>query len=424
MRYVYIPATRSVQDFRRGVFVELISGAVSRIAQSRRRLEALQRVYADIRTEVEAVERDVVQELQQYIPSVRSLHFDISELELERLVSVSDVEIDDGARTPLQQKGDGFKSVFSISLLQYLARQRHGKTLIFGIEEPESHLHSSAIYEIKETLRSLSTSFQVLITTHSPILIQRDRIESNVILRKVDGEHFSSTAQPARNLADVRTALGIRAHENMTTAEVVVVVEGATEERVLAPLFSRVDARLEGLVEGGRIRVLGAGGAGNIGGVVRALARDATSCIVLLDSDAAGDDAAIRISRSGLIAPSDILRVPAREGCAETEFEDVFSVASYVNFISTALALPLNADQFEAFRALSGRRGNRCAKWSVVMESICRSAGLDWQEHSETAKRAFADGVVADLRAGTLPVENILWLEAMCARIVSYLRGA
>lgn len=159
VRYVYIPAARNINDMRRGVFGELISGALNRVRRSRQRLEALERLYEDVKQEISDVETELISELQQYLPDVRGLTFDVGELDIDRLVSVGDVEIDDGAKTPLALKGDGFKSLFTISLLQYIARQRFGSNLIFAIEEPEAHLHSSAIYEIKSTLRSLAESF-------------------------------------------------------------------------------------------------------------------------------------------------------------------------------------------------------------------------------------------------------------------------
>jgi hypothetical protein len=197
VRYVYIPATRNVHDFRRGVFSEVISGAITRVSRSRQRIEALERLFRDVGEEIAEVETDLADELRQYLPSVRGLKFSIDELDLSRLVSIGDVTVDDGANTPLHQKGDGFKSLFSISLLQYISKQRYGSNLLFGIEEPEAHLHSTAIYQIKDTLRDLAESFQVIITTHSPILIQRDQVNANIIVESLDQEDFSSSAKPA-----------------------------------------------------------------------------------------------------------------------------------------------------------------------------------------------------------------------------------
>lgn len=419
VRYVYIPAARNVQDFRRGTFGELIAGAVNRVRGSKQRLQALEKFYDDVKTELAQVETELASELQHYLPSVKRLSISIGELDLDQLVSVGDIEIDDGVPTNLQQKGDGFKSLFAISVLQYMARQRYGRNLVFGIEEPEAHLHSSAIYEIKQTLRTLAKSFQVLVTTHSPIFIERDNISANVIVESARGTDFASVTRVAKNLTDIRSSLGIRPHENMTTAEVVLVVEGATEERVMPAILGRIEPRLINALSSGRVRVLGAGGASSIQAVVRALARDATSCLVLVDGDNEGKDAADRIRNSGLLEPKDVFRVPQREGCPETEFEDLFDRGIYLPSISASVGLTLTQDEFADYQQRSGGRHLRHAKWSKVMAMAANAQSLDWDGIAEGAKTAFANAIVA--KAGTIQTDQLEWSRAIAARLVDYL---
>lgn len=419
VRYVYIPATRNVQDFRRGVFGELISGALSRVSRSKQRLQAIEKLFSDVKTEIAAVEDELAIELRQYLPSVKSLTFSIDDWSLERLVSVGDVEIDDGARTLLQQKGDGFKSLFSISLLQYIAKQRYGRNLIFGIEEPEAHLHSSAIYEIKSTLRELANSFQVIVTTHSPILIQRDDIPANVIVESAGGVEFASVTRSAHNLSEIRRSLGIRPHENMTTAEVVIVVEGASEETALPAILGQLNIQLIEAFSSGRVRVLSAGGAANIPSVVRALARDAATCLVLVDSDHEGSVAADKVRSSGLLQPSDVFRVATREGCVETEFEDMFSPSVYLSDVCAATDISLSADEFIKFQQQSGNKGTRCAKWSKVMSVIANQQSMDWATIEDAAKTAFAKSVVDNVNL--LSQDQVIWARGIASKTVRYL---
>jgi len=419
VRYVYIPATRNMQDFGRGVFSELISGALNRVSQSKRRLQAIERLFEDVKSEIAVVESELVQELKQYLPSVKGMHFTIEDWSLERLVSVGDVEIDDGANTHLQQKGDGFKSLFAISLLQYISKQRYGKNLVFGIEEPEAHLHSSAIYEIKSTLRSLSSSFQVFITTHSPILIQRDDIHANVIVESVVGSDFSSTTRSAQNLAEIRKSLGIRAHENMTTAEVVLVVEGASEETALPSILASLDPSLASAFSSGRARVLSAGGASNIPSVVRALARDAATCLVFVDSDTEGATAADKVRNSGLLQPADVFRVPERDGCAESEFEDIFNPSVYLQAVCEATGITITTEEFSSLQKKTGGKGSKFAKWSKVMLSIANNQSLDWATVEDAAKTAVARELA--LKAATLSTAELAWARAISTRITKYL---
>jgi putative ATP-dependent endonuclease of OLD family len=419
VRYVYIPATRNMQDFGRGAFSELISGALNRVSRSKQRLQVLERLFEDVKSEIAAVESELVEELKQYLPSVKGMHFGMEDWSLERLVSVGNIEIDDGANTLLQQKGDGFKSLFAISLLQYISKQRYGKNLVFGIEEPEAHLHSTAIYEIKSTLRSLSSSFQVIITTHSPILIQRDDIPSNVIVESVDGSDFSSKTRSAQNLTEIRKSLGIRPEENMTTAEVFLVVEGASEETALPSILEIMNSSLADAFSSGRARVFSAGGASNIPSVVRALARDAATCLVFIDSDIEGRKAANTVHKSGLLDPADIFRVPERDGCAESEFEDIFDPSVYLQALCEATGLTISTDEFSIFQKKSGGKGSKFAKWSKVMLTIANSQSLDWEIVEDAAKTAVAK--VLAQKAATLPTNDLAWARAISTRITKYL---
>ena len=419
VRYVYIPATRNMQDFGRGAFSELISGALNRVSRSKQRLQAIERLFEDVKSEIAAVELELVEELRQYLPAVKGMHFAIEEWSLERLVSVRNVEIDDGANTLLQQKGDGFKSLFAISLLQYISKQRYGTNLIFGIEEPEAHLHSSAIYEIKSTLRSLATTFQVIITTHSPILIQRDDIPANVIVENIDGSDFSSTTRSAKNLSEIRKSLGIRAHENMTTAEVVLVVEGASEETALPSILGTLNSGLADAFTSGRARVLSAGGASNIPSVVRALARDAATCLVFVDSDNEGVSVADKLRNSGLLQPADVFRVPTRDGCSETEFEDIFSPYVYLNALCEATGMTISTEEFFMFQKRSGTKGSKYAKWSKVMLEISNSQSVEWTTVEDAAKTAVAKSLSQS--APTLTPTDLMWARAISVRISKYL---
>lgn len=420
VRYVYIPATRNLQDFGRGAFTELISGALSRVSRSKQRLLAIEKLFDDVKSEIAAVEKELVEELRQYLPSVKRMTFAVDDWSLERLVSVSDVAIDDGANTLLQQKGDGFKSLFAISLLQYIAKQRYGKNLIFGIEEPEAHLHSSAIYEIKSTLRILATKFQVILTTHSPILIQRDDIPANVIVESREGSDFASTTRAAHTLSEIRRSLGIRAHENMTTAEVVIVVEGASEESALPSIIGRVNTNLLEAFSSGRARVLSAGGADNIPSVVRALARDAATCLVFVDSDKKGSEVADKISTSGLLQPADIFRVPVREHCIETEFEDIFDPSIYLDDICMKIGINVTVDEFLTYQKRSGKKGSKYAKWSIVMSEIANSQSMEWSTIEDAAKTAVALSITKN--ASSISTDQLMWARAISSKIAKYLK--
>lgn len=420
--YVYIPATRAIERFRQSVFSELVGAAIHSLSRSKRRVEQVERFYADVAARIAAVETDLTTELKPYLPDVKKVRLVLSDLDLLKLVDVVDVQIDDGALTSLNQKGDGFKSVFAMSVLQYIAKQRSGRTLIFAIEEPESHLHSTAIYEVKSSLEALSKSFQTIITTHSPVLVQRQQLGANVIIGQASGEGFSSTARAASSLSQIRQSLGIKPQDNMTAAECSLIVEGATEERCFAKVLIAVAPTIGQAFADGRVRVINAGGATKMTALLRALARDVATCVALTDADNSGIAAKRDLLASGLISVSDVFSVPARTGCIESEFEDAFAPALWIAEVSAACGLAcVEADYLSAQR-LSGSTGNRSQKWSAVMEALCATHGKVWDDLKDTAKGAFA--VAIEQKAPSLVAAEFPWVSSIAGQLASHLAQA
>jgi putative ATP-dependent endonuclease of the OLD family len=419
IRYVYSPAARNADDHRSSVFPALVKGAINKVSQSRRRIKQLESFYADVRQVIDRLQVELRDDLHAFLPDVRRIEFVIRDFDLSDFVSVKEVQIDDGARTSLQQKGDGFKSLFSLATLQFMARQRYGANLVFGIEEPESHLHSTAVWDLKAALRNLSQSFQVLITTHSPILIQRDNLSGNIVVDKMQSSTFQSSARPAKTLSQIRESLGIRPQDNMVSAEVILLVEGPTEENAFPKLLERCRPGLTPALTDGRVKVMSVHGAPNMLNMVRSLAKEAASCVVLLDSDLAGTDAKTRVEQSGLIASKDVFVTPPRDDLQETEFEDMFDPAVYLDKVCQSCGVNITAGEFAAQRKLTGGKTAKPAKWSVVMRELFAQSGKSWELCDEQAKKSVAEGIRE--RIDQIDTNAMPWLRAIGDRLSGYL---
>lgn len=159
---------------------------------------------------------------------MRSVKFLVSdERRYSALRQSIDIEVDDGTVTSLEAKGDGVQSLVALGLRRHLLEEsRERRTYIFAVEEPEAHLHPNAIHELRDVLRELSQIDQVIITTHSGLLANRSPLNSNIVVQR-------SKAFPAKNLSDIRNALGIRSHDNLLNAELVLLVEGDDDKLAL-----------------------------------------------------------------------------------------------------------------------------------------------------------------------------------------------
>ncbi len=79
---------------------------------------------------------------------------------------------DNNQQIPLSKIGSGYEMIFSLLYSYYLSKQ-NGKNMIILIDEPELHLHPKMQEKFIEFLLDISKEFQVIITTHSPILIKQ-----------------------------------------------------------------------------------------------------------------------------------------------------------------------------------------------------------------------------------------------------------
>ncbi|MBI4971454.1 MAG: ATP-binding protein, partial [Candidatus Omnitrophica bacterium] len=73
---------------------------------------------------------------------------------------------------PLSMIGAGYEMIFSLLYSFYLSKQS-GKQLIALIDEPELHLHPSLQEDFVEILLEFSKSAQIILTTHSPLLVKQ-----------------------------------------------------------------------------------------------------------------------------------------------------------------------------------------------------------------------------------------------------------
>lgn len=73
---------------------------------------------------------------------------------------------------PLSSIGTGYEMIFSLIYSYYLAKQNN-KKIILLIDEPELHLHPTIQKRFVEFLLEISCDCQIILTSHSPILVKQ-----------------------------------------------------------------------------------------------------------------------------------------------------------------------------------------------------------------------------------------------------------
>lgn len=104
----------------------------------------------------------IARKTRELFPTVRNVRL--------RTVSNSqkclEVELVDGTRVPAAQMSEGLLYFLAYAALPYLA-----PSSILLVEEPENGLHPARIRDVMNILKEISKTTQVLIATHSPLVV-------------------------------------------------------------------------------------------------------------------------------------------------------------------------------------------------------------------------------------------------------------
>ncbi|MFC7375105.1 ATP-dependent endonuclease [Brachybacterium sp. GCM10030268] len=374
---VMVPAMRTM-DQAISLLNELASIRLAELARTDQYREALRQVNELRASVVEGVQADLKSTISSYLPGVESV--ELEQRDVRASHTISRVTIDDGSATSLEQKGDGIKSLFSLALIQHLARERISdveSNLVLLVDEPEAHLHSRAVHDLLALFTKISREQQVVLATHNPIFVNRDEVSANVLVR-------GNTASAARSVRDIRDVLGVELHDNLNSAEVVVVTEGWTDVSILPVALRFLDGPGSKDIAAGRIVFKSATGTGKIARLIQQERSTACKIIVVLDGDKAGDLEAQRLHDTGVIDKKNIF-VLRDSGRSQSEIEDMILPQVYLDAMAKKFGRKFKENQFR----------NPRKKWSENFRAAALQLGVsgDEAENVTAAKVAVSDAV-------------------------------
>lgn len=319
LRLAYIPAIRTGEHA-----VGIVRSLLNDQLRTLRRNPEYVRVLTTIEELEEPLLRSMEEKLQQ---SLNSFLVDVSSITIKRrgplrtgpIGSFIDVAMDDGVATDISEKGEGIQSLAAIALARQRAQADDSEQhIILVIEEPESHLHPLAIRHLHSVLREISQEQQVIMTTHSPLLIDPLSIPSSVIVRNQD-------ARPANDISEIRDCLGVAVSDNLVSTRLVVLVEGPGDVKILTSLLSETSDILRTALLDGVVRLEALNGADNLNARASALRSITCSFFAFLDGDGKGQSA---VKRASWITTEEYMLI-IRTEASSSEMEDLFTLSVY-----------------------------------------------------------------------------------------------
>lgn len=358
----FIPAVRTEYDALR-VVDSLIEKSLETLDTNPDYINAMNKIEELQQGILDGISNQIIEPLQEFLPTVRNVQIHIQN-ERRRIAMRRNTEIiiDDGTPTPIQQKGDGIKSLTALAILNIPARV--DRVSVVAIEEPESHLHPESARQLYDTIMSLSQTHQIVLTTHSPLFVNRTNLKENIIVN--DGK-----ATPVKKIKEIRDVLGIHISDNLTNAEHALIVEGEDDKIALEKLLPSMSTKIKRAIQNGTFIIDYIGGAGNLPYKLSFYRNLQCKYHVLLDNDDAGRHAGSEAERQGLLDVRNVTYAICN-GSPNAEIEDCYNKAVYENAILNEFGVNINVAEF---------RGNK--KWSDRIAGCFLSQGKLWNDAME-----------------------------------------
>lgn len=241
---------------------------------------------------------DATDALAHFFPGL-ALDLDLQVVDVKEFFKAGDLHVTDkttGDRRRFDQMGTGAQRAIQMALIRYLAETRReddnrpARRLLL-IDEPELYLHPQGVRRLRQALADLAEAgFQIVFSTHSPLMLSRDNAADTVIVGKT-AEAGVTTQKPLRHA--VEEALSNAESQSRTLFELgniaeiyfanrVVICEGKTDGRLLPLVYERLYGVTPDI---DHIAFVSVGGCGNIPKALPVMAAMGIAACAVVDLD-------------------------------------------------------------------------------------------------------------------------------------------
>lgn len=205
---------------------------------------------------LKAFDAQATSALGHFFPGL-ALDLDLQVIDIKEFFKAGDLHVTDGLtgdRRRFDQMGTGAQRAIQMSLIRYLAEARavapeKTSRRLLLIDEPELYLHPQGVRRLRQALLSLSgTGFQVVFSTHSPMMLSRENAADTVIVGKTK-ETGTTANKPLRHAvfaalndaeSQSRTLFELGNLADVYFSERIVLCEGKTDRRLLPLAYERL----------------------------------------------------------------------------------------------------------------------------------------------------------------------------------------
>lgn len=298
--------------------------------------------------ELEATEAIISEELFKYWTTNNNLKikFRINKKEeidgynnnriVERILDIRVENQRTGVSLPLENRSKGFNWFFSFLVWFMKIQEDRNATYILLLDEPGLNLHAKAQNDLLKFLADLSNNYQIIYTTHSPFMIETDKLNKvRTVFEKKDGTLISDSVQEKdpNTLFPLQAALGYDLAQNLFVSNKNLLVEGIADLTYISIISAVLEAKgKEGLNQD--ITIVPVGGADKVATFISLMRGNKLKMVCLLDTftEQSAKKRLENMVAKNIIHKNKILFY---HDILERDFadvEDLFAISDYIQF--------------------------------------------------------------------------------------------
>ena len=320
--------------------------------------------YEEFIAELEATQINITDELFKYWTTNKNLKilFKIDKIEnidnrsnktiVEHVLDIRVQNQRSGVSLPLANRSKGFNWFFSFLVWFMKIQEDRNNTYILLLDEPGLNLHAKAQNDLLKFLSDLSQNYQIIYTTHSPFMIETEKLNTiRTVLEKKDGTHISDSVQEKdpNTIFPLQAALGYNLAQNLFVSKRNLLVEGISDLTYLTIMSSMLEANNRvGLNE--NIIIVPTGGVDKVATFVSLLRGNELNMVCLLDTftDQYAQARLKNLVAQNIIKENKIIFYHDILGKNFADIEDLFSIDEYLKIYNGALKKNISINEISS----------------------------------------------------------------------------
>ncbi len=311
--------------------------------------------------ELEATEAIISDELFKYWTTNKNLNiqFRIDKKEkddpyngkriVERVLDIRVKNQRTGVSLPLENRSKGFNWFFSFLVWFKKIQEDRNSTYILLLDEPGLNLHAKAQNDLLKFLSDLSEDYQIIYTTHSPFMIETNKLNKvRTVFEGIDGTTISDSVQEKdpNTLFPLQAALGYDLAQNLFVSKKNLLVEGISDLTYLKIFSSMLEEKnREGLKSD--ITIVPIGGADKVATFISLLRGNKLEMVCLLDTftDQSAKSRLNNMVVNRIINKNNILFYHDLIQSNHADIEDLFEKFDYIDLYNKTFDKQINGNQ-------------------------------------------------------------------------------